>query len=203
MITSLYKQFSRQQKVAWCFFRSSTSFTRFLSLSSRSEKSLKRSFGLEHEDDTYDDVFKRWFELEEIEMAPENEIQKNWTEPIFDTEVADLILQLESTDVKRFKAFQDRFGSQWLNVIPCINSRLKLSNQQFRIAIGLRLCSKICERHKCVCGKHGGWHSSLFSTHTPSVIEPRHLYRTDQKRPDGLRRSFHGLLVGSSCGIWR
>ena len=114
-------------------------------------------------------------------------------------------------DVKRFNAFQDRFGSQWLNVIPCKNLRLKLSNQQIRIAIGLRLGSKICERHKCVCGKdvtEDGWHGlsclksagrfsrhsnlnalikqSLSSTHIPSVLEPRHLYRTDQKRPDGL-----------------
>ena len=27
---------------------------------------------------------------------------------------------------------------------------------------------------------------SLSSTHIPSVLEPRHLYRTDQKRSDGL-----------------
>ena len=27
---------------------------------------------------------------------------------------------------------------------------------------------------------------SLSSSHTPAVSEPRHLYRTDQKRPDGL-----------------
>ena len=27
---------------------------------------------------------------------------------------------------------------------------------------------------------------SLSSTHIPSVLEPRHLYRTDQKRPDSL-----------------
>ena len=27
---------------------------------------------------------------------------------------------------------------------------------------------------------------SSSSTHIPSVLEPRHLYRTDQKRPDGL-----------------
>ena len=108
-------------------------------------------------------------------------------------------------------AFQDRFGSQWLNVIPCKNLRLKLSNQQLRIAIGLRLGSKICERHKCVFGKdvtEDRWHGlfclknagkfsghsnlnalikqSLSSTHIPSVLEPRHHYRTDQKRPDGL-----------------
>ena len=98
-----------------------------------------------------------------------------------------------------------------MNVILCKNLRGKLSNQQLRIAIGLRLGSKICERHKCVCGKdvtEDGWHGlsclksagrfsrysnlnalrkqSLSSTHIPFVLEPRHLYRTDQKRPDGL-----------------
>ena len=133
---------------------------------------------------------------------------RSWVK-IFDSKIADLILRLEPTEVKRFNAFQD--GSQWLNVIPCKNLRLKLSNQQLRIAIGLRLGSKICERHKCVCGKdvtEDGWHGlsclksagrfsrhsnlnalkkqSLSSTHIPSVLEPRHLYRTDQKRPDGL-----------------
>ena len=52
--------------------------------------------------ETYDDALKRWFELGKVEMAPENEIQKNWTEPIFDSEIADLFLRLEPTDVKRF-----------------------------------------------------------------------------------------------------
>ena len=108
---------------------------------------------MKHKDETYDDALKRWFEIGKIEMAQENEIQKNWTEPIFESEIAELILRLGPTDVKRFNAFQDRFGSHWLNVIPCKNLRLRLWNQQLRIAIGFRLGSKICERHKCVCGK--------------------------------------------------
>ena len=120
-------------------------------------------------------------------------------------------LRREPTEVKRFNAFQDRFGSQWLNVIPRKKFKIKLSNQQFTIAIGLRLGSEIYGRHKCVCGKEvteGGWHvlsclksarrfsrhsnpnapieKKLSSAHIPSVSELRHLYRTDQKRPDGL-----------------
>ena len=175
------------------------------------DDTLSEIFGLEHVDGTYDDALKRWFELGKIEMAPKNEIQKNWTEPIFDSEIADLNLRLEPTDVKRFNAFQDRFNSQCLKVIPCKSLRLKLSNQQLRIALGLRLGSKICERHKCVCEKdvtEDGWHGlsclksagrfsrhsnvnafikqNLSSTHIPSVLEPRHPYRTNQKRPDGL-----------------
>ena len=114
-------------------------------------------------------------------------------------------------DVKRFNAFQDSLSSQRLNVIPCKKLRLKLSNQQLRIAIGLRLGSKTCERHKCVCGKYvtdDGWYGpscliragrfarhsnlnalikqNLSSAHIPSALEPRHLYRTDQMRPDSL-----------------
>ena len=91
----------------------------FLASAVGAKDALSEIFGLEHVDRTYDDALKRWSDLGKIEMAPENEIQKNWTEPIFDSEIADLILRLEPTDVKRFNAFQDRFGSQWLNVIPC------------------------------------------------------------------------------------
>ena len=179
----------------------------FLASAVGAKNALSQIFGLEHVDGTYDDALKRWFELGKIEIDPENEIQKNWREPIFDSEIADLILRLEPTDVKRFNEFQNRFRSQWSNVIPCKNLRIKLSNQQLRISIG----SKFCERHKCVCGKdvtEDGWHGlsclksagrisrhsnlnalrnqSLSSTHFPSVLEPRHIYRTDQKRTDGL-----------------
>ena len=183
----------------------------FLASAVGAKDALSKIFDLEHVDGIYNDALERWFELGKIEMAPKNEIQKNWTEPIFDREIADLISRLEPTDVKRFNAFQDRFGSQWLNVIPCKNLKLKLSNQQLRIAIGLLLGSKISERLKCVCGKDvtmDSWHGisglksagrfsrhsnlnaiikqSLSSNHIPSVLEPRHLYRTNQKRPDGL-----------------
>ena len=106
----------------------------FLASAVGAKDALSEIFGLEHVDETYDDALKRWFDLgKKIEMAPENEIQKNWTEPIFDSEIADLILRLEPTDVKKFNAFQDRFCSQWLNVVPCKNLRLKLSKQQLEL----------------------------------------------------------------------
>ena len=40
---------------------------------------------------------------------------------------------------KVFNAHQGKFGSQWLNVVPCKNLGLKLDDQQLRISIGLRL----------------------------------------------------------------
>ena len=73
----------------------------FLSSAVGAKDALGKIFGLEHVDGTYDDALKRWFELGKTEMAPENEIQKNWTEPIFHSEIADLFLRLEPTDVTR------------------------------------------------------------------------------------------------------
>ena len=84
----------------------------FLASAVGSNDALSEIFGSEHVDGTYDDALKRWFEIGKIEIALEIEIQRNWTEPIFDSEIADLILRLEPTDVERFNAFQDRFGSQ-------------------------------------------------------------------------------------------
>ena len=113
----------------------------FLASAVGAKDALSEIFGLELVDGTYDDARGR--------------------SQFFYSEIADLILRLEPTDVKRFNAFQDRFGSQWLNVIPCKNLRLKLSNQQLRIAIGLRLGLKIWERHIWLCGKdvtEDGWH---------------------------------------------
>ena len=43
-------------------------------------------------------------------------------------------------------------------------------------------CREILQALKPECF----YKQSLYSTHIPSVLEPRHLYRTDQKRPDGL-----------------
>ena len=45
------------------------------------------------------DALKRCFEFRKMEMAPENEIKKIYTET-FVSDVADLILKLELTDIK-------------------------------------------------------------------------------------------------------
>ena len=112
---------------------------------------------------------------------------------------------------KIFNAHQGKFGSQWLNVVPCKNLGLKLDDQQLRISIGLRLSANICVAHTCYCGKkveRDGLHglsctknAGCFSRHAtlnslkkqtlgcldlPSMLEPRGLYRTNGKRPDGV-----------------
>ena len=95
---------------------------------------------------------------------------------------------------------QDPSGSAWLNVVPSKNLGLKLTDQQLRISLSLRLGSKICEKHTCRCGKlveengHFSRHhklktlvkQALSSIKVPSILEPYGLTRTDGKRPDGI-----------------
>ena len=45
--------------------------------------------------------------LEKLKWLRKMKSNKNWTEPIFDSEVADLILGLEPADVKKFNAFNE------------------------------------------------------------------------------------------------
>ena len=49
---------------------------------------LSQTFVLEHEDGTYYDPLEIWFDSAKCEVAPENEIQKNWLKPIFDIEIS-------------------------------------------------------------------------------------------------------------------
>ena len=114
-------------------------------------------------------------------------------------------------NVNRLNAYQDPFGSAWLNVVPSKNLGLKLTDQQLRISLSFRLGEKICEKHTCRCGKlveengHNGlscarsarrfWrHHNLnplmkqaqTSIKVPSILEPNGLTRSDGKRPDGI-----------------
>ena len=83
----------------------------FLVSSLGAKKALGVFFCLKHVDGTHDDALKWWFELAKTETDPENEIQKHWAEQIFDSKIADLILRLEATNLKRFTAFHNSFGS--------------------------------------------------------------------------------------------
>ena len=114
-------------------------------------------------------------------------------------------------NVKKPNAYQDPFGSAWLNVVPSKNLGLKLTDQQLRISLSLRLGAKIWKKHTYRCGKlveETGYHglslarsAGRFSRHhnrntlmeqalssikVPSILEPHGLTRTDGKRPDGI-----------------
>ena len=49
------------------------------------------------------------------------------------------ITDLDVEYVKRLNAYQDPFGSAWLNAVPSKSLGLKLTDQQLRISLSLRL----------------------------------------------------------------
>ena len=183
----------------------------FLASVSGAVDRIRNIFGETHEDSSMGSALETWFKLAKSQEAPFSRMQGAWSEPIYKVIIEDLLPKLGEFGVKRFNSFQDKFASQWLNVIPCKNLNLKLTDQQLRIAIGLRLGAKLCEKHKCVCGKEVdtyGLHglsctksAGRFSRHAnlnalfkqtlssikiPSILEPSNMFRTDGKRPDGV-----------------
>ena len=163
------------------------------------------------EDGLFTKAVEKWLSLTNEQEIPFNETQKNWTQPVYVKTAQDLISRMDDKRWKVFNAYQGKFGSQWLNVVPCKNLGLKLDDQQLRISISLRLGANICVAHTCHCGKRverDGSHglsctksAGRFSRHAtlnslmkqtlgsldlPSMLEPRGLYRTDGKRPDGV-----------------
>jgi len=110
----------------------------------------------------------------------------------------------------RILAVQSPHSGDWLHAWPITACGLRLDNEAIRIAVGLRLGSRLCEPHTCPCGtcvdargNHGlacrrsmGRHSrhsalndivhrGLLRAKIPSVKEPVGLSRDDGKRPDG------------------
>ena len=96
-------------------------------------------------------------------------------------------------------------------MIPVPNLGTQLSPEELRIAIALRTGSKVCEKHRCRCGKiadENGFHllschfsegrlprhtaindiifRALQSSATPAILEPTGLDRDRGTRPDGI-----------------
>lgn len=116
----------------------------------------------------------------------------------------------------------------WLHALPSQNLGTLLDPNSLRIAVGLRLGSKIVEPHKCTCGinvdrygRHGlsciksagrfYRHSllndlvrrALVSVSVPASLEPCGLSRDDGKRPDGTTlipwRNGRPLVWDATC----
>ena len=65
-----------------------------------------------------------------IREAPPDFIQSHWTSPPSDATFEQLITEIDAENVKRLNAYQDPFGSGWLNVVRSKSLGLKLTDQQ-------------------------------------------------------------------------
>ena len=172
---------------------------------------LTTIFSETFEEISFTKALEKWLSLTNEQENPPDRTQQNWTQPVYVKTARDLISRMDDKRSKVFNAHQGKFGSQWLNVVPCKNLGLKLDDRQLRFSIGLRLGANICVAHTCHCGKRverNGLHGlsctksvGCFSRHATlnsltkqslgsldllSMLEPRGPYRTDGKRPDDV-----------------
>ena len=128
-------------------------------------------------------------------------------------------------DRTQILATLSKLSGAWLNCTPVTSLGTRLTNDQTRIAVAIRLGSTVCEPHICLrCnteapsdGSHGlhcrcsaGWQlrhahlngimqHALATAHLSSVLEPPGLLCTDNKRPDGMTLV---LWTAGSSLVW-
>ena len=147
---------------------------------------------------------------------PTSAAQRTWDEPIILRRRETLLDSTEkgSTSRARILAASARNAGAWLHALPISSLGLRLSDEQLRIAAGLRIGAELCTPHRCArceklvdrTGTHGlhcmrsaGRHArhaevndiicrSLNSAQIPADREPPGISRKDGKRPDGVTR---------------
>ena len=71
------------------------------------------------EDVSLTKAFEKWSSLTNEQESPFGGTQKNWTQPVYVKTAQDLISKMDDKRSKVFNAHQGKFGSQWLNAVPC------------------------------------------------------------------------------------
>ena len=137
--------------------------------------------------------------------------QRAWDSPCIEHIQKTLLNNSDQFSRARLLASAQPESGAWITAIPVPSLGTQLSPEELRVAIALRTGSKLCENHKCKCGRNTdefGFHllscrfnegrhprhaaineiifHALKSSHTPSYIEPYGLNRGDGKRPDGI-----------------
>lgn len=170
-------------------------------------------------------AFREWSLSTGIEHAPDNPAaQRSWSLPVYTAIHQSVMDSLPANEQARLLSFHGETSAAWLNAFPSSKLGLKLADSHLRISIALRLGSKVCEPHDCVCGakvtqdgRHGlackksagrfARHTALndiikralASAHVTSILEPTGLCRDDGKRPDGV--TIAPWSVGQ-CMVW-
>ena len=159
-------------------------------------------------------ILKRWVELSGVAPPPDpiSFRQRNWDNKCTSKVRTDLLtIAIDPVDRARLLASQCPHSADWLHALPMTSVGLRLDDETIRIAVGLRLGTKLCEPHTCTqCkaqvdsrGLHGlacrssagrnSCHSSINDiiwramtrAGVHSSKEPTGLIRNDGKRPDG------------------
>jgi hypothetical protein len=151
--------------------------------------------------------------------------QREWDRPCVSTDLLMLMTGLpDKRHQARLLALSAPHSGDWLHALPISTCGLRLDDEAVRVAVGLRLGTKLCEPHQCPCGasvepegthglscRHSAGRTTrhhalndlvwraLSRADIPAVKEPAGLLRSDGKRPDGLTQI---PWQGGRCLTW-
>ena len=80
---------------------------------------LTTIFAETFEDVSFTKMLEIWLSLTNEQESPLDGTPENWTQPVFVKTAQELISRMDDKRSKVFNAHQSKFGSQWLNVVPC------------------------------------------------------------------------------------
>ena len=80
------------------------------------------------EDVSFTKALEKWLSSTNEQESPLGGTQKIWTQPVYVKIAQYLISRIDDKRSKVFNAHQGKFGSQWLNFVPCKNLGLKLDD---------------------------------------------------------------------------
>ena len=85
------------------------------------------------------------------------QLQKMWDLPRISADFKSLLSSASTDrDIARLLASQSPHSGSWLQALPISSLGLRMSDETFRIAAGLRLDATLCQPHVCVCGVQVG-----------------------------------------------
>ena len=109
---------------------------------------------------------EEWTERSRSAEEPEDSEkskQKPWDFGIVKTTLNGILQEENQIDVARILEANAQESGQWLHAIPVPSLGIKLDAEQLRIGITLPIDARICQAHKCRCGRvidPSGWHGS-------------------------------------------
>lgn len=83
---------------------------------------------------------------------PTSHRQTNWSKPLFEQSSKDLHEKLDNHGKARFLGCSAPGSGAWLNCLPSAPLGLRMSNEQIRVAVSIRLGASVSLPHTCLCG---------------------------------------------------
>ena len=97
--------------------------------------------------------FSRKYPTADIPKEEAKHLQRNWDESVCQYEFNNLLNSANQIHSARLLAAAAPHSGAWLHALPLAEIGMNMNPETVRIAVALRLGARICEPHRCRCGK--------------------------------------------------